>query len=65
MEYDQRGNLIKTSNGNKVLSQYIFDAANRMVSAVDNNGTINFTYDGLGRRVGMESTDKNVPNGNA
>ena len=65
MEYDQRGNLIKTSSGNKVLSQYTFDAANRMVSAVNNSGTTSFTYDGLGRRVSMESTDKNIPNGNA
>jgi RHS repeat-associated protein len=54
LEYDLRGNLVKTTNENKVTGQYTFDATNKLVTAVNNKGEKStFTYDGFGRRVGM------------
>ncbi|WP_438448068.1 DUF6531 domain-containing protein [Gorillibacterium sp. sgz5001074] len=54
MEYDSRGNLTKTKMNGKVVSQYSFDAANRLVQADNMLGLkTNYTYDGAGRRVKM------------
>ena len=64
MEYDQRGNLIKTTSGNKVIGQYTFDAANRLTEATNAFGVkTNFVYDGDGRRVKMEviQPKQNIP----
>ncbi len=55
MEYDERGNLIKTTSGNSVLSQYTFDTANRLSETTNVLGIkTNFIYDGAGRRVKMQ-----------
>ena len=57
MEYDQRGNLIKITNGNRVLNQYTFDTANRLSEATNVLGIkTNFNYDGAGRRTKMQIT---------
>ncbi len=64
MEYDQRGNLIKTTSGNKVIGQYTFDAANRLTEATNAFGVkTNFVYDGDGKRVKMEviQPKQNIP----
>ena len=57
MEYDQRGNLIKITNGNRVLNQYTFDTDNRLSEATNVLGIkTNFNYDGAGRRTKMQIT---------
>ena len=57
MEYDQRGNLIKITNGKRVLNQYTFDTANRLSEATNVLGIkTNFNYDGAGRRTKMQIT---------
>ncbi|MEN8906678.1 MAG: fibronectin type III domain-containing protein, partial [Clostridiales bacterium] len=54
-EYDNRGNLIKTTQNNKTVNEYAFDATNMLVNVKDTKGneTI-FSYNGLGKRVGVK-----------
>ncbi|WP_458412193.1 RHS repeat domain-containing protein [Schinkia sp. CFF1] len=52
MEYDNRGNVTKTLFGDKVLSEYTFNAANQLEKVTNwKNESTTFSYDGLGRRV--------------
>ncbi|WP_458412186.1 RHS repeat domain-containing protein [Schinkia sp. CFF1] len=61
MEYDNRGNVTKTLFGDKVLSEYTFNAANQLEKATNwKNESTTFSYDGLGRRV-SQSIEKGYP----
>lgn len=55
MEYDERGNLIKTTSDNKIINEYTFDSTNKMTSVTDWLGVVSsYTYDGAGRRVDVQ-----------
>jgi RHS repeat-associated protein len=52
LEYDQRGNLTRLVSDGKPLGEYAFDAANKLVRAVNHLGLVStYTYDGADRRV--------------
>ena len=57
LTYDRDGNLTDDGNGNT----YTFDAANRMISATNSTtGTVQFAYDGFGRRVQEKDGNGNI-----
>jgi RHS repeat-associated protein len=54
-QYDNNGNLIrKTPKIPGPFKSYEYDAENKLVRAVINGTTVNYKYDGLGRRVEKE-----------
>jgi RHS repeat-associated protein len=54
-QYDNNGNIIqKTAKAGGAITQYHYDAENRLVRVVSPNNTANYKYDGLGRRVEKE-----------
>lgn len=55
--YDQTGNLLtKTAENGSVLS-YAYDKENRLISMTSEAGTVRFTYDTLGRVIGIQDMD--------
>jgi YD repeat-containing protein len=51
-QYDNNGNLTrKTPKTPGPFPSYEYDAENKLVRAVINGTTVNYRYDGLGRRV--------------
>jgi YD repeat-containing protein len=58
VQYDNNGNLTrKTSKTGGPLTTYEYDAENKLVRVVTNGTTINYRYDGIGRRVEKEVND--------
>ncbi len=58
MEYDKRGNLLNTIINGVTTGKYTFNTANQLATAENKEGNvISFIYDGLGRRVGLQSKD--------
>jgi len=54
-QYDNNGNLTrKTPKVSGPFTSYEYDAENKLVRVVTNGTTINYRYDGLGRRVEKE-----------
>jgi RHS repeat-associated protein len=54
-EYDNNGNMIqKTAKIGGGITQYEYDAENKLVRVVSPTNTANYKYDGLGRRVEKE-----------
>jgi RHS repeat-associated protein len=54
-QYDNNGNQItKTAKIGGTLTQYEYDAENKLVRVVSPTNTVNYRYDGLGRRVEKE-----------
>jgi len=54
-QYDNNGNLTrKTPKTSGPFTSYEYDAENKLVRVVTNGTTINYKYDGLGRRVEKE-----------
>ncbi|MBI2211087.1 MAG: RHS repeat protein, partial [Deltaproteobacteria bacterium] len=54
-QYDNNGNLTrKTPKTPGPFNSYEYDAENRLVRAVINGTTVNYRYDGLGRRIEKE-----------
>jgi RHS repeat-associated protein len=54
-QYDNNGNLTrKTPKGSGPFNSYEYDAENKLVRVVINGTTVNYRYDGLGRRVEKE-----------
>jgi RHS repeat-associated protein len=54
-QYDNNGNQIrKTAKVGGAVTQYEYDAENKLVRVVSPNNTVNYRYDGLGRRVEKE-----------
>jgi RHS repeat-associated protein len=54
-QYDNNGNQItKTAKIGGTLTQYEYDAENKLVRVVSPTNTANYKYDGLGRRVEKE-----------
>jgi RHS repeat-associated protein len=57
-QYDNNGNLTKkTAKVGGAITSYEYDAENKLVRVVSNGTTINYRYDGLGRRVEKEIND--------
>jgi len=53
--YDNNGNLKqKTAKSGGAVTTYHYDAENKLVRVVTNTTTVNYKYDGLGRRVEKE-----------
>ena len=53
--YDNNGNLKqKTAKSGGAVTTYHYDAENKLVRVVTNTMTVNYKYDGLGRRVEKE-----------
>jgi len=56
--YDANGNQTrKTNKATLAFTSYEYDAENKLVRVVSNGTTINYKYDGLGRRVEKEIND--------
>lgn len=56
--YDNNGNLTrKTDKVTGAFTLYEYDAENKLVRVVSNGKTVNYKYDGLGRRVEKEIVD--------
>jgi YD repeat-containing protein len=54
-QYDNNGNQTrKTAKVGGAITQYEYDAGNRLVRVVSPSNTANYKYDGLGRRVEKE-----------
>jgi len=54
-QYDNNGNMTrKTAKVGGAVTQYEYDAENKLVRAVSPSNTANYRYDGLGRRVEKE-----------
>ena len=59
--YDNNGNLIlKTHRVTGAFTTYEYDAENKLVRVVTPGTTVNYKYDGLGRRVEKEVTQAGV-----
>ncbi len=57
-QYDNNGNLTrKTPKTTGPITSYEYDAENKLVRVVSNGTTVNYRYDGLGRRVEKEVTN--------
>jgi RHS repeat-associated protein len=55
-QYDNNGNLtLKTPKVSGPITSYEYDAENKLVRVVSNGTTVNYKYDGLGRRVEKEA----------
>jgi len=51
-QYDNNGNLTrKTPKDGSFISTYEYDAENKLVRFVNDGTSVNYKYDGLGRRV--------------
>jgi RHS repeat-associated protein len=54
-QYDNNGNMIrKTAKVGGAVTQYEYDAENKLIRVVSPGSTANYRYDGLGRRVEKE-----------
>jgi YD repeat-containing protein len=54
-QYDNNGNMIqKAAKGGGAVTQFEYDAENKLVRVVSPTNTVNYSYDGLGRRVEKE-----------
>ena len=54
-QYDLNGNLtMKTAKVGGAITSYQYDAENKLTRVVSNGTTINYKYDGLGRRIEKE-----------
>ena len=54
-QYDNNGNMTrKTAKVSGAVTQYEYDAENRLVRVASPSNTANYRYDGLGRRVEKE-----------
>jgi RHS repeat-associated protein len=54
-QYDNNGNMTrKTAKAGGAVTQFEYDAENRLVRVVSPTNTVNYRYDGLGRRVEKE-----------
>ncbi len=54
-QYDNNGNMTrKTAKAGGAVTQYEYDAENKLVRVVSPGNTANYRYDGLGRRVEKE-----------
>ena len=54
-QYDNNGNMTrKTAKAGGAVTQYEFDAESKLVRVVSPSNTVNYRYDGLGRRVEKE-----------
>jgi RHS repeat-associated protein len=57
-QYDANGNQTrKTAKAGGAFTTYEYDAENKLVRVVKNGTTVNYRYDGLGRRVEKEVID--------
>ncbi len=57
-EYDNNGNMIrKTAKVGGIVTTYEYDAENKLVRVETAGKTVNYKYDGLGRRVEKEVID--------
>jgi RHS repeat-associated protein len=56
--YDNNGNMIrKTTKVGGAFTTFEYDAENKLVRVIKNGRTVNYRYDGLGRRIEKEVVD--------
>ena len=58
--YDSNGNLIQKTNTGLMSTLYEYDAENKLIRVASMEKTVNYKYDGLGRRIEKEVTETAV-----
>ncbi len=58
--YDNNGNLTQKADTGLMSTFYEYDAENKLIRVASMDKTVNYKYDGLGRRVEKEVTDTGV-----
>jgi len=61
-QYDNNGNLIQKTDASLQSTVYEYDAENRLIRVASLDKTVNYKYDGMGRRVEKEITETAVTN---
>src|SRR5262249_43032610 len=57
-QYDNNGNMTrKTAKAGSTVTSYEYDAENKLATVMTGTKTVNYRYDGLGRRVEKEVVD--------
>jgi len=60
--YDNNGNLIQKTDASLQSTVYEYDAENKLIRVASLDKTVNYMYDGLGRRIEKEVTETAVTN---